>query len=210
MTPRSDWFTLIRMSSIANARRTRLKEQIESVRLDKYGPPPVNYLKTLRENEQLTLDELSRRMGISKHALIRLEQGTYESILPAALAYYVTNFTDSELTLVEQYEEYQRLMRNRNHLYFGLDLEIIGAYHPFRELRHRIDVTPTEVAKALCIPQATIVHFEKHVKQQQSVPKCIANVLHEIGYKHEQIMGFVEAYSMFRSKALGTNVRKIR
>jgi plasmid maintenance system antidote protein VapI len=118
---------------------------------------------------------------------------------------------DSELVLVEQYEEYQRLMRERHRLYFGLDLEVEAGKdeHPFRQLRSRIDVTPTEVAKSLCIPQATIVHFEKHVKQQQSVPKCILNVLHEIGYKHEQIINFQNEYKLFRMQSLGTNVRKI-
>ena len=199
------------MNTLANARRTRLKSNLESVRLSQYGPLPVNYLKTVREEADMTLEAMSRKCGISKHALIRLEQGTYERILPSVLEVYVRDYVNSELTLVDEYEAYQSAMRERHHLYFGLDLITDPSLplHPFRQLRNRLEVTPTEVAKALCIPQATIVHWEKHVRQQQSIPKCVANVLNEIGYKHEQILGLVEAYNVYRSQVTGSNVRKI-
>ena len=193
------------MPSLANVRRTRLN----AVRTSNL---PVNYLKIIRERENITLEAMAAKCGITKQALIRVEQGTYERILPSVLDHYVYNLGYSELALVDQYEAFQHLMRGEHKLYFGPNLETnpLIDLHPFRQLRGLKDATPTEVAKNLCIPQATIVHWEKHIRQQQSVPKCIVNVLDEIGYKKSQISSLIDSYATYRQAQLGKNIRGLQ
>ena len=183
-------------------KRKRAKENFELVLAREYGPPPSNLLKEIRTGENTTLEEMAARIGISKQALIRVEQGTFDRILPSVLDYYTSNYPYTELLLVDSYEDYQTKQRARHYHYFGPNLEVSLEVHPFRELRLRIDVTATEVAKDLCLPQATLTYFEKKIKHQKSVPKGLVNVFHEIGYTGQQIKGFCRDYETYRLKVL--------
>ncbi len=107
----------------------------------------------------------------------------------------------SERTIVDAYEGFREATRKRSSLLFGTELrvDISTSLHPFRQLRREIN--PSEVAKRLCIPQATIQHFERKWKTQQSVPKEIVVALVEIGYG-SQVYGFSEAYKLWRRMML--------
>lgn len=177
----------------------KLRSQREQLSL--IGPPPTNPLREVRLQESLGLQEMADLIGISKQALIRLEQGTYDTILPVVLEYYRDNFHLSELALMDGYESFQEKQRARHFHYFGPTLvpEALNIReHPLRILRRLINVTPTEVAKDLCLPHATLTYFERKAKQQKSVPKSLINVLHEIGYSTSQINEFHRAYDKYR------------
>jgi transcriptional regulator with XRE-family HTH domain len=182
------------------------KEALEQIRIDNFGPPPTNPFKRLRGN--LTLEALANRIGVSKQALIRLEQGTFNEPLPNVLSFWVTERGYSELSLTDEYTEYQRLVRARHWHYFGpiLHAEFNVETHPFRQLRHNVKVNPSEVAKALCIPQGTLNHFEKKWRTQQTVPKLLVDVLQIIGYPYEDVLLFCSTYKIWRQNNLNGTV----
>lgn len=167
----------------------------------------VNPFKELRETHNDTLEHFAKRIGISKQALIRLEQGTYVAPLPAALQFCASAFTVTEYDLLNQYEAFQTANRLQHHRWFGDLIEKFEyveskhpevSYHPMRLLRGTIN--PTQVAKGLCIPQATLTYFERNVVQQKSVPKVILNVLFEIGYTDAEITYFIKKYDEYRQQ----------
>lgn len=182
--------------------RMRDKESLEKLITSNYGLPPINPFRSIRLSNDLGLQELADKIGVSKQALIRLEQGTYDKPLPKVFAYFVESFVTSELQLMDAYEGYQTKQRLRHFRYFGELDNFDSRFHPLRQLRHRIDVTPTEVAKALCLPQATLTYFERKPVQQKSVPRGLINVLNEIGYRNYEVAEFKKAYAAFRERLI--------
>ena len=203
-------------------RNTALQElalsAVEDERVSTFGPPPENPFHSLRVRANLTQSAFAMECDVSKQALIRLEQGTFNGPLPRVVDYRVSYLGYNELQLVEEYEEFQALMRKRHTRYFGniTDLLVrhqnssspIYTMHPMRILRGRIN--PTEVAKALCIPQATLVYFERRVVQQKSVPKLLVQVLDSIGYRRKEIETFELAYATYRNDVVAGRVRVAR
>lgn len=161
----------------------------------------LNPFKDLRAQSDLTLEHLAHNIGISKQALIRLEQGTFSDPLPTALNYFATNFHLSELELIQRYEAYQHAQREAHERYFGdVRLRLNDAdvlMHPLRILRGKR--TPTQVSKDLCIPQATLVYFERNVVQQKSVPKMLTKVMREIGHYKSEVDAFIVSYEFHRN-----------
>lgn len=172
-------------------------EQEEDARLAEFGPPPVNVFKELREAQSLSHQSLAMKCYVSKLALIRLEQGCFSDPLPSVIDYYVGR-GESELRLRDAYIEFQQETRRRHYLLFGSDLtfDLSLPLHPLRQLRRGIN--PTDLSKRLCLPQATIEHFEKKWKTQQSVPKQLASALSELGYRQHDIEGFKRNYKAWR------------
>lgn len=158
---------------------------------------PVNPFKRIRERSGYTQEVMADKVGISKQALIRAEQGTYSAPLPALLSFYVNNFGENEYELDREYEQFQHDMRAQNYLMFGqLPDNYYAHVHPFRTIRKNYNCT--EVAKMLCIPQATLTYFERKARRQKSVPKLLVEVLREIGYSHTSIVKFDQAYQAHR------------
>lgn len=184
------------MKHTTHSRNRRL-----SARESQLGPAPNNFLKELRESLSYTVQGAADEMGISKQALIRLEQGTFEHILPRALNWYLIKFGVSELTLTDSYEEFQNKTRQRSGRLLGdLNVPLDTPEHPLRYLRRLHDINPTELAKALCIPQATIVYFERKPKLQKSVPKCLVNALLQCGYRNYEVDNFKASYTIYRGR----------
>lgn len=182
-------------------KEVRRKSELERIRTTTYGPPPDNPVKQFRLLYELTLEELSSLIGISKQALIRTEQGTYDRIPPVILHYLVSLNGHNELELVSLYENYQLKSRARNRCYFGPDLAVdIYKEHPFRQLRSKINVSLSEVAKDLCLPQSTLQYFERKWKLQKSVPKGLINVLRSTGYTKQTVDQFEGDYEHWRAR----------
>lgn len=123
------------------------------------GLPPLNPFRSLRElggyryidenNEydvkaplihNRTIIDLATSAQVTKQALIRTEQGTFPSIPPKILEYY-QGLGVPYATLVNGYEIFQRLTRQRNYLLFGRPLLVRRALkeaphqHTFTVLR---------------------------------------------------------------------------
>lgn len=196
-------FTIDSMKRATMQRNTRLSA-LETDRTTKFGPPPDQYIKQLRESTGKSIQATADEMGITKQALIRLEQGTFEHVLPAAMEWYVTKLGVSELEVSDSYEFYQTKTRERNHRVLGdtLGTPLGLDEHPLRYLRAREDINPTELAKALCIPQATLTYFERKPRLQKSVPKSFVAALSQNGYKNFEIQEFVQDYLLFRKYVL--------
>lgn len=187
-------------------------------------PLPINPFKEARESildsytgRSISHHELAKKIGVTKLSLIRLEQGTFVDPLPNVLQWLVDQGFN-ELALTDGYYGFQYRMRLHHLLYFGTDLEfeLSSETHPFEQLRNgviigagpsaRIGVNPTQCAKDLCLPQATISHFETKYRQQKSVPKSIINVMPIIGYTDEQITSWINSYEDWRKRRTGRNV----
>lgn len=191
--------------------RTRYESHLDSL----YGPAPLNPFTRLRNSLELSHEELARQMYTSKQSLIRLEQGCYDKPLPVAVDWWVNYGAVTELQITDAYEEFQQLTRTRHHQYFGPELQIdytsVIADHPLRQLCNShpyFPVNVTEVAKSLCLPQATLQHWQKKWRTQQSVPRTFQSVLMEIGYSKYQVKDFNEAYYNWRQTQLSRS--KIR
>jgi hypothetical protein len=206
----------------------RKKEQMEAERTERFGPPPINPFKQLRLDHGFTHSELCSQVYISKQAIIRLEQGTYTNPLPTVLTWWgehhcasskcPSNQSDikpgqpiGELYLRDAYAEFQQNQRARYFRIFGVSLVFNDnelrrihdeRYHPFRILRERANFSLTEVARSLCLPQATLEHFEKKFRTQQCVPKALRSVLREIGYATNELNEFEDEYMQFRNGGL--------
>lgn len=180
----------------------RALDEEELQRTRTYGPQPINPFTELRQQMDFTVARFAAECDVSKQAMIRLEQGTFNGPLPRVLEYCVKNFSVSELQLTDMYEEFQTQMRKRHKRYFG-DFDVlygVSNVHPLRALRGKRN--PTEVAKALCIPQATLVYFERRPVQQKTVPKLLIEVMRQIGYTKSEVEYFERTYANYREYVL--------
>jgi transcriptional regulator with XRE-family HTH domain len=210
--------------------RNRHKDRDEAQRIKRFGPPPINPFKRLRTQHGFTHRDLQDRVFISKQALIRLEQGTYDNPLPSVLEWWaehtcndprcISNQSDlrpgepiGELYLRDLYATFQQDQRARFVKCFGPTVEFNEAElarihdernHPFRVLRERCYWSVTETAKHLCLPQYTLEHFERKYRTQQSVPKLLRIVLKEVKYSSSDVRTLDAVYNEFR-----TNNRRV-
>lgn len=173
----------------------------------KLSPAPINPFKAARQELKLTMYELSKLTGVSKQAIIRLEQGTFVEPLEA-VAQYFSDQGFAFLGMRDEYYDFQTKMRERHHRMFGdipksKDPYLENMVHPFRELRGIFG--PTYVAKALCISQASIEHFENRPAHQTIVPQAIQDVLNQIGYSREEIEDLNWNYRLYRRFKLNGN-----
>lgn len=182
----------------ATAPVLKRKSNAEAERFVTFGAPPVNLFKSLRQNLDLSHEQLGRLMLLSKQALIRLEQGTFERPLPTAVDWWVNNHGISELQLVDAYEGFQEAVRARHTRLLGplVSVTCVGSPHPLRQVRKEYSLS--EVSKMLCLPQATLQYFEKKWRIQKSVPKALTRVLRETGYYHSEVATFVSDYAEWR------------
>jgi len=180
-------------------RYTTKKRQGNLDRLANTSREPVNPFRALRLREGFTVQAFADKCGVSKQALIRLEQGTYNEPLPSVLDYVVDQYCLSHLGLCSDYAEYQDKQRQRYTRLFG-DFPSVWSTstHPLRQLRMAVGLNPTEVSKALCFPQATLVHWEQHTKLQQSVPTRFVEILRQVGYTKPEVLSLVSAYNDYR------------
>lgn len=177
---------------------------------------PINPFQYLRVKHHMTHAELAKAMYISKQALIRLEQGTYDVPLPAALNYWTGVHEVSELSIVDAYENFQQEMRRAHVMLFGPDLKVDAerVFHPLGQLRKRAkfgELNQTELAKVLCIGQSTIQRWENYWQQQKTVPRALQQVFVEIGYTNDQVVEFNNLYKQWRAwRADKANVKLVR
>lgn len=168
----------------------------------------TNPFSDLRAQTGLSHVDLGKRMGVSKQALIRLEQGTFDLPLPNVLQYWVDQGY-SELALVDQYEDFQAFTRQSNRQLFGPTLLVNISYqqHPFEQLRLGIStpvgaLNKTQVAKRLCLPQSTLQRWETDWRRQKSIPRNLQIVLMQTGYTKDQVKYFSHAYKTWRELQL--------
>lgn len=163
-------------------------------------PALLNPITEQRNELGLSHEVFANKVGCTKQAIIRLEQGCYEQILPAVLLFLVNDIGCNELSLVDAYEGFREDTRKQHYRYFGdfAPDTFSTLLHPFICLRHNVNASTTKVAKDLCLSQATLSHWEKHWKTQQSVPKSFVNCLKEIGYNDFEIHSLRKAYKEFR------------
>lgn len=211
----------------SSRRRTRMSKYEHSVN-SLMGPAPINPYKSLREEYNYTLDSLSSLCSIHKQSIIRTEQGTYVEA-PERIAKFWTesNHAEDYLALRDNYRNYQRKVRMRNHRVFGdITVELRQSLyakpiHPFRILRscwtdpvtndtYGGMMNVTECAKLLCIPQGTLDYFENKLIHQTKVPQVMIDALRENGYSSHELQMFIETYVMYRAKQLGKETHELK
>lgn len=178
------------------------------------APLPHNPFKMLREKQGISQYELARRLKISKHAILRNEQGCFDNPLPVVLNYYVENRFKgvphlSRIDLVEAYHDFQYETRKSNALLFGDNLiyqltpskdggPLPVGIHPLAYLRTVYGLNPTQVSKMLCITQSVVVYFEKKSLSQKSVPAQLVRALQDADYTEQDIDALSRAYQDYR------------
>lgn len=182
----------------------RGKDALTAHQFEQFGPAPINPFRTLRAENNLTIKDLCQRTYVSKQAVIRLEQGTFNEPLPSVLDWFVKSYGLSELELCDRYAEYQNEVRKRHHHLFGPDLRVPNdTVHPFRYLRDKINFSITEVSKALCVPQSALDRFEKKWRVQKTVPRTLTTALYGAGYSGHDLAIFQRQYEVFRNRSKG-------
>lgn len=183
------------------------------VRIDVYGPIPINPFTELRMNRGLSINQLAIACRVNNKALARLEKGMYVNPLPRMVDYWVNLGLVTEGEVCSDYEHFRYLQRNRHRFFLGesLAVDTTEPLHPMRQLRLRrpslVDKKPLPVGlmdfcEALCLPLDSIQHFEKKYATQQSVPKELKLALNQTGYTRQQINTFETHYSLWRSNSL--------
>ena len=113
-----------------------------------------NPFRNLRIKEGISQYELARRVGLSKHAILRLEQGCFAEPLPTIINYFTEahgNFAKpvSRSYLLEEYRNFQYHVRRSNAGCLGYDLTLtlpvlpVGI-HPLTYLREGHGINPTQ------------------------------------------------------------------
>jgi len=164
----------------------------------------VNPFKDLRNQAGLSQYEVAKRANVSKHAVLRLEQGMYPDPLPTLVSYFVHNFDISKVALLQQYEAFQvktradsgRLLGNIESLHAQGWTPAVG--HPLVWLRTTRNLNPTELAKRLCISQTVVVYFEQRSISQRSVPEQLRGALKDAGYRDHELDALAAAYRSYR------------
>lgn len=187
-----------------------IRQQYEVEKSEQFGPRPINIFTRLRKMLELSHEELASRMFTTKLSLIRLEQGCFEKPLESAVKWWL-RWSDendgglSEGAITHQYEDFQDAMRKRHSRYFDVITTLlvgINSPHPLWQLRAQAyrgtGCSINEVAKSLCLNQATLQHWEKNWRTQKSVPKGFQGVLMATGYSKYEVMAFNEAYAQWR------------
>lgn len=161
-----------------------------------------NPFRELRLRQGISQYDLANRIKISKHAVLRLEQGCYEKPLPSVVEYFTNHYPDiSSFSLIRQYEEFQYETRRSNAGLLG-DLSTLKdcpvGDHPLTWIRTAHGYNPTSLAKALCISQSTVVYFERRAVHQHTVPNQLLRALHDADYSEQETDYLVEAYFRYR------------
>jgi transcriptional regulator with XRE-family HTH domain len=198
-------------------RESRINTYLEAVN-SLHGPDPTNPFRWLRLNANLTLNELCELTGVSKQAMIRLEQGTYAEPIERVMEFWLTNASrynqDTDyVELTNKYERYKAVMRKRHSRIFG-SMPVLDAFHrridkhPFVTLRSLWQnpetqqvlgtMNVTECSKLLCIPQSVLDHFQNKVARQQTVPQPLLEALRDNGYGSDDLSVFSQAYEDHR------------
>lgn len=169
------------------------------------SPVPVNPFKQLREKQGLSQYDLACRVKISKHAILRLEQGAYQNPLPSVMEYFTSQFPNLTINgLATQYEEFQIAQRQSNAGLFGPDLIIslsscpVGK-HPLTYLITSFGLNTTSTAKALAIAQNVIYYFEHRPVSQHTVPQQLIEALWDADYTEQETDYLKDCYTKHRS-----------
>lgn len=176
--------------------------------------PDVNVFLKLRNKSGMSHVTFGKEVHVSKQALIRLEQGMFETPLVPVMEYWERKGY-SQMAMLDEYEQFQEVTRRSNHLLLGPDLHIdlTSHVHPLEQLRKRVstpgqgisapvgryaELNKTQFAKRLCIPQSTVQRWETTWHSQKTVPKCIQLALMQAGYQAHQIRSFNDSYYLWR------------
>lgn len=151
-----------------------------------------------------SVEQLARKIGVSKQSLLRNEQAIYSEPLPIVLEWFVKNTEYSRSAYEHSYFKFQQDMRRLNKNFFGdyNELDFFETIHPFITLRG--SRSTTAVSKFLCIPQSTLDRFVNRAHEQQTVPRVLLDVMFEIGYTRGQLSNFELQYDRYRPRLLKT------
>lgn len=170
------------------------------------APKNPNPFRVLRLKQGLSQYQLADRAGVSKHAVLRLEQGMYDKPLPSLIDYFLDTDTLPYQTLIQEYSDFQIATREANPRLLGdiafLLTQCPVGTHPLTYLRLRNKLNPTELAKRLCISQTIIVHFEKRSIHQHTVPQQLLEALQDADYSEVEIDLFKKSYAEYRQHVL--------
>jgi transcriptional regulator with XRE-family HTH domain len=173
----------------------------------------LNPVKAARQELGLTLERFAAEAGCSKQLLIRTEQGTYPtpSLLIWNLIRRRLKDPPSWHQFVNRYYEWQE--RTRQESYGVLTEEFPKEYDQHLELAKTLEgplaywasvspkyPNPTQLAKAFCIPQATIFKFMSQPHLCDSIPNTIIFALDESGYSDQCIRGFQKAFDAYKAE----------
>lgn len=186
---------------IAGQRRDERYEQFINSASE---PFPLNHLKQLRTRDNLSLQDLSEKCGLSKQTLIRAEQGLFDEV-PEKLMRYWLDQGENELVLMDGYLDFQLTVRGRIKRIFGdgINEALPVNQHPLVTLTNDYWIAGgpmniMECAKLLCVSQPLLNHWIKNPKQKV-VPQPLLTALFQNGYAKFELSVLITNYSRYRS-----------
>lgn len=196
---------------ITEKRQARMKEYESGLRAAYGASSASNVFKKCRNDLDLPMQTIANEAGISKQALIRTEQGTYDQPPERLIEYYeAKGFRENWL---RDYEQFQVNSRAHRRKIFGVmpSLEWFTTQypsHPFELLLSRWTnpetgkvigtMNPTECAKLLCLNQSVLDNFINKPHRQKSVPGPLLRALRDNGYAMGHLNDFALAYDYYR------------
>lgn len=166
--------------------------------------PPTKAVLPTMDNPVVTLrgDVLQRtfahRLGISRAALLRMEQGCLPEPSQRLKPYLPEGLTWAEF--VEDYYAYQEAKRIANFGVLSLDPDFSGSHHPLEEWMEQSSTEPTltGVCVALCL-HLPIMHKFINGPHPVLPPEQFLDALHQSGYSREIISDLVISYAEWRN-----------
>lgn len=174
----------------------------------------INPFRRLRLAEGLSQTDLAKRAGLSKHAVLRSEQGMYDKPLPSLVSYFTENHNVSHASINSEYAEFQIAKREANSRLLGDITHLLDSKpshaHPLTYLRRIQGMNLTELAKRLCISQSVLDTFEKKPVNQHTVPTQLIVALQDADYSEDETNKLCLSYEHFRESLVKSqNVRLV-
>lgn len=178
----------------------------------------TNPFKQIRLQLNLTQEQLASRCGITKHAVLRNEQGMAVEPLPVLLHYFSENFPINTYELRTAYEKFQMHQRSENSLPFGIPSNLQSELehwlhfqlaspqsisHPFRYLLTLHDYNPTSFSRDLCLNQSVINYFLNNPIHQKTIPEQLLVALKHSGYNDTVLTYLSHCYDKYRELSRG-------
>lgn len=163
-----------------------------------------NPLKSLREANELTLDQVAHLSGVTPHAVLKSEKGVYELPSQKLLDFFLDNDNQlfwTEAQIIHDYKSFRVFTRqssgpysqvswtlskpdsHSSQLIFPIELLPINPNkNPFTAYREYYVRSKSQVSNCLCLHPTIIHKLELQPEKYQTLPKQFLEATADAGY----------------------------
>ena len=166
-------------------------------------------LRQIRSDLGFTQVDLANQCGVTRHAILRMEQHVYPTPLPSVISYLADVTEYSELELIDQYSNEvtdHRLDSGRRWAVGTIPMDLAtnsatSSLHPFATFRSSVAIRTNESTSQIRFCMAFSIHpyvLSQYESFRTSYPEGLNLALYSSGYPVE-ILDFFKTSPMYNS-----------